>query len=51
MIETLSHGIHCIDTGYHRPGLAAVYVMVDDGEAAVIETGTTPTLPAVLSAL
>ncbi len=51
MIETLSHGIHCIDTGYHRPGLAAVYLMIDDGEAAVIETGTTPTLPVVLSAL
>ncbi len=51
MIESLSHGIHCIDTGYHRPQLAAVYLVVDDGEAALIETGTVPTLPTLLAAL
>lgn len=51
MIETLSHGIHCIDSGYYRPQLAAVYLVVDAGEAAVIETATTLTLPTVLAAL
>ena len=51
MIEALSHGISCIDSGYHRPGLAACYLMVDDGEAAVIETATVPTLPTLLAAL
>lgn len=51
VIETLSHGITCIDTGYHRPNLAACYLIVDDGEAAVIETGTAPTLPTILAAL
>lgn len=51
LIETLSHGIHCIDTGYYRPGLAAVYLIVDNGEAALIETGTVPTLPTVFEAL
>ena len=51
MIETLSHGITCIDTGYHRAGLAACYLVVDDGEAALIETGTALNLPAILRAL
>lgn len=46
------HGIgSAIDSGYHRPGLAACYLMVDDGEAAVIETATVPTLPTLLAAL
>ena len=51
MIETLSHGITCIDTGYHRAGLAACYLVVDEGEAALIETGTALNLPAILQAL
>jgi hypothetical protein len=51
MIETLSHGITCIDTGYHRAGLAACYLVLDDGEAALIETGTALNLPAILRAL
>ena len=51
MIETLSHGITCIDTGYHRAGLAACYLVVDDGEAALIETGTALNLPTILQAL
>ena len=45
MIETLSHGITCIDTGYHRAGLAACYLVVDDGEAALIETAPRSTCP------
>ncbi|MCG3171812.1 MAG: Hydroxyacylglutathione hydrolase [Pseudomonadales bacterium] len=51
MIEALSHGITCIDTGYYRPGLAACYLVADAGEVAVIETGTVPTLPTLLAAL
>jgi glyoxylase-like metal-dependent hydrolase (beta-lactamase superfamily II) len=51
MLETLSHGIHCIDTGYTRPGLACCYLLVDGGEAAIIETGTARSVPRVLAAL
>ena len=51
MIETLSHGISCIDTGYHRAGLAACYLIVDDGEAALVETGTALNVPTILQAL
>jgi glyoxylase-like metal-dependent hydrolase (beta-lactamase superfamily II) len=45
MFETLDYGIHCIDTFYQRPGLAACYLLVDGDEAALIDTGTAPNLP------
>jgi glyoxylase-like metal-dependent hydrolase (beta-lactamase superfamily II) len=51
MHEQLAHGITCIDTGYIRPGLAACYLVVDNGEVAIIETGTTPGVPRVLATL
>lgn len=51
MIEALEHGITCVDTGYMRPLLAACYVVVDAGEAAIVETGTSLGVPAVLRAL
>jgi len=51
MHEQLEYGISCIDTDYIRPGLAACYLMVDQGEVAIIETGTTPGVPRVLAAL
>lgn len=51
MLETLSHGIHCIDTGYTRPGLACCYLLLDGAEAAIIETGTARSVPRVLAAL
>jgi len=51
MIEHLDEGISCIDTGYMRPMLAACYLVVDSGEAAVIETGTATGAPAIIRAL
>ncbi len=47
----LAHGIHLIDTAYVRPGLAASYLVVQDGHAAFIETGTNPSTPRLLAAL
>lgn len=51
MYEALEHGITCIDTGYQRPGMAACYLVVDAGEAAIIETGTAHSVKRVLGAL
>lgn len=45
------HGIHALDAEYVRPQLAAVYLMIQNGHAAIIETGTNRSVPRVLSAL
>ena len=36
----LGFGITCIDADYIRPGMACFYLMEQDGECAIIETGT-----------
>lgn len=38
--QTLGHGITCIDANYVKPGVACFYLLEQDGEYAVIETGT-----------
>src|SRR5208282_2651603 len=38
-IRTYEHGIHAIDLGYIRPGLAASHLIVRDGRAAFVDTG------------
>ncbi len=44
-------GIYAIDSGYVRPQLDAIQLVVSaDGRAALIDTGTVHSLPAVLSA-
>ena len=45
----LGHGIHCIDAGYIRPGLACLYLLHREDECAVIETGTSHSVPRLLS--
>jgi glyoxylase-like metal-dependent hydrolase (beta-lactamase superfamily II) len=47
----LAHQITCIDTEYQRPGLAACYLVESDGEAAFIDTGTSNTVPQLMSVL
>jgi len=46
-----SDGITLIDSGYERPGLAAFYLLVERGQAAFIDTGTSRSLPRALAAL
>lgn len=46
-----SHGITLIDSGYLRPGLAAFYLVVEHGQAAFIDTGTSHSVPHALAAL
>jgi glyoxylase-like metal-dependent hydrolase (beta-lactamase superfamily II) len=44
-------GVHLVDTGYLRPGLAACYVLRGRDSAAVVETGHIHAVPRVLAAL
>ncbi len=45
------HGISAIDSGYHRPMLDAIHLMVEGGRAAIIDTGTNHSVPLVLAAM
>lgn len=44
-------GIYLIDSGYVRSGLAAIYLVVENGRAALVETGCNDSMPRVLVAL
>jgi glyoxylase-like metal-dependent hydrolase (beta-lactamase superfamily II) len=50
-LRSFEHGIHAIDAGHVRPGLAASYLIVRDGRAAFVDTGTNHSVPALLAAL
>jgi glyoxylase-like metal-dependent hydrolase (beta-lactamase superfamily II) len=52
-IRTLeyNHQITCIDTLYHRSGLAASYLLESEGEAAFIDTGTSNSVPHLMAVL
>ena len=50
-IRTFAHGIHAIDAGYIRPGLAASHLILRDGRGAVVDSGTNACVPALLAAL
>lgn len=45
------HGISCIDSGYLRPKMAAIYLLEHNEEVAIIETGTNHSLSRVLTLL
>lgn len=45
------HGITLIDAEYQRPGLAAFYLLIEGGQAAFIDTGTSLSVPQALAAL
>ena len=53
MIELLCYepGIYAFDAGYLQPGLAAIYLLVERGRAAVVDTATNACLPRALDAL
>jgi glyoxylase-like metal-dependent hydrolase (beta-lactamase superfamily II) len=44
-------GVVLVDTGYVRPGLAASYLVKGKGSAAIVETGTARSVPAILAGL
>jgi glyoxylase-like metal-dependent hydrolase (beta-lactamase superfamily II) len=45
------NGIHAFDAGYVRHQLAAIHLIVDDGRAAFVDTGSNASLPNALDAL
>ena len=45
------HGISAVDSGYHRPMLDAIHLLVEGDRAAIIDTGTNHSVPLVLAAL
>ena len=50
-VQALPHGIHVIDTGFHRPQFDAAYLIVENGRAAFVDTGTNFAVPRLLAAL
>jgi len=50
-VEPLGSGVYCIDTGFTRPRFDAAYLLVDQGRAAFIDTGTNFAVPRLLAAL
>lgn len=49
--NTHGHGIHAVDSGYVRASLDAIHLIVERGRAAVVDTGTSGSVPRVLDAL
>jgi glyoxylase-like metal-dependent hydrolase (beta-lactamase superfamily II) len=47
----LGHGIYAIDTGFHRERFDAAYLLIEDGHAAFIDTGTNFSVPRLLASL
>jgi len=47
----LGQGISCIEAYYQRPHLACCYLLIEDGEAAILDTGATNTAPMVMELL
>lgn len=45
------HGIITLDADYLRPGLAAIHLVIEQGHAAIIDTGTNSSVPSVLAEL
>ncbi len=50
-VQALPHGIHVIDTGFHRPQFDAAYLIVEQGRAAFVDTGTNFAVPRLLATL
>src|SRR3569623_1543917 len=51
LYQDLPHGITLIDTGYHRPRFDASYLVVAGGEAAMVDVGTSHSVPRLLQVL
>ena len=50
-VQPIAHGIHVIDTGFHRAMFDASYLIVENGRAAFVDTGTNDSVPRLLAAL
>jgi glyoxylase-like metal-dependent hydrolase (beta-lactamase superfamily II) len=50
-ITRYADGISAVDAEYVRPGMAAAHIIEESGHAAFVDTGTTHSVPYLLSAL
>ena len=50
-LQDLGHGVFAIDTGFQRDHFDAAYLIVHDGRAAFVDTGTNHAVPRLLAAL
>jgi glyoxylase-like metal-dependent hydrolase (beta-lactamase superfamily II) len=50
-VRPLGHGVYVVDTGFHRDDFDAAYLIVQDGHAAFVDTGTNFSVPRLLAAL
>jgi hypothetical protein len=49
VVRPLGHGVYQIDTLFQRAHFDAAYLIVDDGHAAFIDTGTGLAVPRLLA--
>ena len=49
--EPVGPGVFAIDTGYIRPRLDASHLLIDQGQAALIDVGVNRSIPAILAAV
>jgi len=50
-VERLDHGVTVIDTGFQRPGFDAAYLVVEQGRAAFVDSGSYLAVPRMMAAL
>ncbi len=50
-IATPPHGIHVLDTGFHRPQFDAAYLLVSEERGAFVDCGTSHSVPNLLHGL
>lgn len=51
LVIDYEHGISAIDAQFHRPRRAAIHLLVEKGAAALIDTGTSFSIPGVIESL
>lgn len=50
-LQPLGQGIYAVDTGFHRDQFDAAYLLVQEGRAAFIDSGTNHAVPRLLASL
>ena len=50
-VTDYEHGISAIDAQFHRPQRAAIHLLVERGKAALIDTGTSFSIPGIIASL
>lgn len=51
LITDYSHGITAIDAQFHRPRRAAIHLIEENGKMALVDTGTTFSIPGVINVI